>query len=130
MAYAMPKCRITVLKRTLNQDLADQYLDATGEFGLRDQFREGQQFIVEEPFERPEGVSSRAWADLRAEILAIIAGANYPLIKEPGSPSRAVRTGSSRSSSRSRDWNSSSGNGTISTSAPSPTSMACWTRPN
>jgi uncharacterized repeat protein (TIGR04076 family) len=78
MTYAMPKCRITVLKRTLNQELADQYLGAEGEFGACDQFQEGQQFIVEKPFEMPEGFCSWAWADLRGEILAIMAGANYP----------------------------------------------------
>jgi len=27
MSFGMPKCKITVLKRTLNQDLIDAYLD-------------------------------------------------------------------------------------------------------
>ena len=27
MSFEMPKCKITVLKRTINQDLIDEYLD-------------------------------------------------------------------------------------------------------
>jgi uncharacterized repeat protein (TIGR04076 family) len=83
MTRTIPKCRITVLKRTLNQDLADQYLDAE-KFGLCDLLQEGQQFIVEQPYTMPEGFCAWAWGDLRHEILAITAGANYAWIKERG----------------------------------------------
>jgi uncharacterized repeat protein (TIGR04076 family) len=84
MSYDMPKCRITVLKRMLNQDLADEYLDDTGEFGLCDRFSEGQEFITEHPFVMPEGFCHGAWADIRAHIVAVAAGANPPWIKQRG----------------------------------------------
>jgi len=85
----MHKCRITVLKRTVNQDLADQYLDRSGEFGgtfgACTAFQEGQEFVVESPFSLPPGFPcSWAWADLRPDIFAIALGASMPWLKQPG----------------------------------------------
>lgn len=49
MSYEMPRCKITVLKRTINQDLINEYLDdeykGTGLCGC---FREGQEIVIEE----------------------------------------------------------------------------------
>jgi hypothetical protein len=43
MTYEMPKCRVTVLKRTINQDLINEYLDdELRDIGLCDCFRDGQ----------------------------------------------------------------------------------------
>ena len=43
MSFEMPECKITVLKRTMNQDLVDEYLvDEYKGIGLCEQFRDGQ----------------------------------------------------------------------------------------
>ena len=54
MSSELPKCKITVLKRIINQDLIDEYLeDSYREIGLCECFEEGQgycnrqRFIVE-----------------------------------------------------------------------------------
>ena len=79
----MSKCRITVLKRTVNEDLASEYLKSEGPLVVCDAFKDGQQFIAE-GWDPPPGFCAWAWADLRGEIQALIAGANYPHIKKPG----------------------------------------------
>ena len=54
MSFEMAKCRITVLKRTLNQDLIDEYLDdAYKDTGLCECFEEGEGFVID-PFVVPE----------------------------------------------------------------------------
>ena len=48
MPYDMPRCKITVLKRTINQDLIDEYLDDTCEdIGPCDRFQDGQEFVID-----------------------------------------------------------------------------------
>jgi uncharacterized repeat protein (TIGR04076 family) len=83
MRFDMPKCKITVVKRTLNKDLADEYLDAD-DFGACEHFSDGQEIIVEHPFKMPEGFCLWAWADIREEIMAIAAGGDFPWIKQRG----------------------------------------------
>ena len=68
MLYEMPKCKITVIKRLINQDLADEYLDVAGDFEACDRFSDGQEIVVEHPFSMPEGFCAGAWADIRADI--------------------------------------------------------------
>lgn len=48
MPSEMPKCKITVLKRTINRDLIDQYLDDENK-GVKpcEHFKDGQEFIVD-----------------------------------------------------------------------------------
>jgi len=84
MSFDMPKCKITVLKRTIHEDLAEQYLETSGRWAACEQFRDGQEIIVEHPFEAPQGFCLWAWADIRAQIMAIMGGANYPWIKQRG----------------------------------------------
>lgn len=85
MASEMPKCKITVLKRTINQDLIDEYLaDEHQEMGLCEAFTDGQEFVLERPWELPEGFCAWAWADIRKEILALAYGGDMPGIREPG----------------------------------------------
>jgi uncharacterized repeat protein (TIGR04076 family) len=84
MPFDMPKCKITVLKRTLNKDLADEYLDAD-DFGACQRFSDGQEFVVNSPFEIPEGFGCPwAWADIRNDIVAIMTGGGFPWMKQPG----------------------------------------------
>ena len=87
MSHTMPKVKITVLKRTLHQDLIDVYLDeAYKDTGLCECFEEGEEFVID-PAKVPNDVFARcawAWADIRKDILAAAMGANMPGIKQPG----------------------------------------------
>ena len=87
MAFETPKCRITVVKRTINRDLIDEYLDedTSKTFGPCDRFVDGQEFIVDGySAEVPEGFCAWAWADIRRDILSVAAGADMPGMKQKG----------------------------------------------
>ena len=84
MPYDMPKCKITVLKRMVNQDLADEFLDVSDDFGACERFSDGQEIIVEHPFRMPEDFCPGAWADIRGDIMTVAAGGDLPWIKQPG----------------------------------------------
>jgi uncharacterized repeat protein (TIGR04076 family) len=83
----MPKCRITVLKRTLHQDLIDEYLeDPYRDTGPCECFAEGETFVID-PSSVPEAFYARcpwAWADIRHDIMTVAMGANMPGIRQPG----------------------------------------------
>jgi uncharacterized repeat protein (TIGR04076 family) len=69
----MAKAKITVLKRMVNQDLIDEYLqggDGMGPCGL---FEDGQAFIQED-WRPPEGFCPWAWADIHKEIILVRRG--------------------------------------------------------
>ena len=84
MSSEMPKCKITVLKRTINQDLIDGYLnDEYKGIGLCDCFRDGQEIVIEDYAVVPEGFCPSAWADIRKDILTVAMGANMPGIRQP-----------------------------------------------
>ena len=87
MSSDMPKCKITVLKRTINQDLIAEYLDeAYQDTDLCECFKEGEEFVID-PSVMPQEFQARcawAWADIRKDILAVAMGANMPGIKQPG----------------------------------------------
>ena len=69
------RCKITVLKRTLNQDL---YLKYRGKKGRPCQvFKEGQEFLVESAWSPPEGFCAWAWADIRTYLQGLFAGQKY-----------------------------------------------------
>ncbi len=78
------KCKITVLKVTINQDLVDEYLNVDEHYGPCSRFREGQTFIIDQPYELPAGFCAWAWADIRNTILSIATGATKPWSKQPG----------------------------------------------
>jgi uncharacterized repeat protein (TIGR04076 family) len=80
----MPKCKITVIKRMVNQDLADEYLKDTEGLGPCGRFSDGQEFVVEHPFTMPEDFCTWAWADIRQDILTIAVGGSLPWYKQPG----------------------------------------------
>ena len=87
MSYRMPKCRITVLKRTINQDLIGEYLeDSYQDIGPCECFEEGQEFVVD-PSAVPEDFLARcawAWADIRRDILTVAYGGDMPGMKQRG----------------------------------------------
>jgi uncharacterized repeat protein (TIGR04076 family) len=85
MPTEMPKCRVTVLRRTVNQDLMDQYLeDPYRSIGPCECFEDGQEILIEDYSSVPEGFCASAWADIRKDILAVAMGANMPGIRQPG----------------------------------------------
>jgi len=80
-----PKCKITVIKRSLNQDIIDGYMkDATKSSSLCSIFKEGDEFLVNSEFHMPENFCHWAWADIRKDIIAIVNGAQFPWLKEKG----------------------------------------------
>jgi uncharacterized repeat protein (TIGR04076 family) len=67
----------------LFQDLIDEYHAPDEDFGICQQFSEGQEFIIEHPFAMPEGFCPTAWADIRFHVAAIASGADPAWIKQP-----------------------------------------------
>ena len=81
----MSKCKITVVKRTISQDLIDEYLSDNREsFGLCQAYDDGQEFIIENFPLKPEGFCDWAWADIHRDVVAIMFGGSYPWIKQSG----------------------------------------------
>ncbi len=78
------KCKITVLKRMANSDLAEEYLDIADDFDVCDRFRDGQEIIVDDFVEIPEGFCPWAWADIRKDIEIIALGGNPNWVKPEG----------------------------------------------
>ena len=88
MASTTSKVKITVLKRTLNPELVEEYLDddLRDHTGLCQSFREGEEFIAS-AWSVPEDFCARcawAWADIRHDILAVASGANMEGVRQPG----------------------------------------------
>ncbi|MDO8685362.1 MAG: TIGR04076 family protein [Clostridiales bacterium] len=83
----MAKCKITVLRRTINEDIVDKYLDDSFKnptFGLCDHFADDEEFVVED-FDMPEGFCPWAWADIQRDVVAInLGGADFPWMKAKG----------------------------------------------
>jgi len=88
MSLKIPTCKITVLKRGVNQDLIDEYVDdVSTSIGPCDRFAEGQEFLIESPDALstiPEGFCAWAWADIRKDILIVAFGGNMPGMKQHG----------------------------------------------
>ena len=83
----MPKVRITVLKKTFDQDLVDEYIEDKEfrrQFGKCFVFEEGQTFVSEDWPSQPEGFCERAWPDIRHEVAMVMYGASIPWVTESG----------------------------------------------
>lgn len=78
------KCKITVLKRNANLDLAQQFMQDASGFGPCDQFSDGQEFVVDIWYQLPEGFCPWAWADIRRDVKMIAVGGNLTWFKQPG----------------------------------------------
>jgi len=60
------KCKITVLKKTLNEEW---YQEIRGRKGEKcNVFQEGEEFILDSPWSVPEGFCDWAWGDIRTFI--------------------------------------------------------------
>ncbi|MCP4606561.1 MAG: TIGR04076 family protein [Proteobacteria bacterium] len=84
MPFEIPKCKVTVIKRMANPDLAAEYLDDEIEFSLCTRFEDGQEIIIEHPFVMPDNFCAWAWADIRKDILAVATGSSQLGLKQRG----------------------------------------------
>ena len=79
------KCKITVVKRSLNQDIIDAYMkEEMKNSNLCSCLKEGDEFLVYSEFQMPENFCQWAWADIRKDIMAISNGADFFWSKEKG----------------------------------------------
>ena len=80
----MAKCKITVVKRTINQDLIDAYLSKSREgFGQCPVYEDGQEIIIENFPLKPDGFCDWAWADIHRDVVTVMFGGSYPWIEAP-----------------------------------------------
>ena len=85
MPSDMPRCKITVLKRTFNQDLIEKYLvDEAKNMKPCELFEDGQEFVVDRYYRAPEGFCDWAWADIRRDMLILAYGGSMPGMRKPG----------------------------------------------
>ena len=79
----MSTCKITVLKRMFNQDLAEAYRRPDLHQGPCQAFAEGQEFTVQHLGERPEGFCDWAWNDIHKVLMALMTGGDFsPWMKD------------------------------------------------
>ena len=77
----MADVKVTVVKRTVNEDLAAQY--AQPGTGICTAFEDGQEFVVD-GLNQPEGFCAWAWGDIHKSVLAIRSGSNFGFMQEEG----------------------------------------------
>jgi uncharacterized repeat protein (TIGR04076 family) len=76
----MPRCKVTVLKKTFNQDLAEEYCQPGQP--LCPYFVEGQEFIID-PIAHPgDGFCDSAWDDIYKAYAKLMNGGRYPGAKD------------------------------------------------
>jgi uncharacterized repeat protein (TIGR04076 family) len=69
----MSKCRITVLRRTLNADLAQEH--CREQASPCSAWREGQKFVTS--FAKPQGFCDWAWSDIHQYVAVPLAGGSF-----------------------------------------------------
>ena len=80
----MSKCKITVVKRMLNQELIDQHVsDTRKSFEQCPVYEDGQEIIIENFPLKPEGFCDWAWADIHRDVVTVMFGGSYPWMREP-----------------------------------------------
>lgn len=70
----MAKCKITVLKRSLNSDLAEEFISSPVE--QCPSFKEGQEFIFQS-FQKPDGFCDWAWNDIYKTVVTLARGGDF-----------------------------------------------------
>jgi len=68
-----PQCKITVLKKNLDRELAEEYCQ--NEVTSCPLFEEGQEFIA--GFEKPGGFCDWAWTDIHKVVTVLLTGGNF-----------------------------------------------------
>ena len=85
MSTELTKCKVTVIKRMINQDLIDEYLDPEyKDLGLCEVFHNNQEILIDDYYGVPEGFCPSAWADIRSDLMAVMMGSSMPGINRPG----------------------------------------------
>jgi uncharacterized repeat protein (TIGR04076 family) len=86
MESKMPKCKVTVLKRTLFKDLIEEYAeDQYKNVPSCEIFKDGQEFIIDPNLaDIPEDFCHWAWADIRDSITLVASGGNVLGFKNKG----------------------------------------------
>lgn len=79
----MAKVKITVLKRTLMEDLIPEH-SKDPNLNYCETFKEGQVFYTDRVSRMPEGFCGFAWADIHKDIVALVTGGNFSWIKGEG----------------------------------------------
>ena len=78
----MAKCKITILKTSFDSEIARAYSqDWLGPCPL---FKEGQEFLLDDPWQMPAGFCSTAWGDIFKNVQTICLGGNFPSARQPG----------------------------------------------
>ncbi|MGB2982954.1 MAG: TIGR04076 family protein [Candidatus Bipolaricaulia bacterium] len=83
----MPSVRITVLKRTFQDDILEQEIrdeKFKRQFGPCSIFEDGQAFVSEDWPTMPSGFCERAWPDIRHEVAMVMYKATAPWITPAG----------------------------------------------
>ena len=78
----MNKCKITVIKRCINEELIQEYVSIE-DFKLCPLFQVGQEYILEN-VEMPANFCSWAWIDIQRGVADMMNGIDFPWIKEKG----------------------------------------------
>jgi uncharacterized repeat protein (TIGR04076 family) len=81
------KCKITVLKKALNKDFAEKFLESEySNISLCDCFQEGDGFIIDlsQPVNDFEKKCPHAWLDICRDVSMISYGADIPGYKDKG----------------------------------------------
>ncbi len=79
------KCKITVLRRSLDKELISEYLDGEhSDMGPCDSFTDGQEFIVDPPYRMPEGFCKSAWSTVEGVLARVASGEDMPGMRYPG----------------------------------------------
>jgi len=81
----LSKCKITIIKKTLNKDLIGEYIkDDYKQMGPCEKFEIGQETIVDPNLASvPESFCNWAWADIRKDIIMIASGGQFDWFKQP-----------------------------------------------
>lgn len=75
----MAKCKVTVLRRDFNQELAERYCQSATPCA---RFKDGQEFVLEN-FDQPAGFCYWAWHDIYPLVSVLMRGGNFtPWMKE------------------------------------------------
>ncbi len=70
----MAKIRVTVVKRTFNQELADEYCGPGA--SICDSFSDGQEYVID-GLSQPAGFCAWAWNDIHKAVLALNSGGSF-----------------------------------------------------
>jgi uncharacterized repeat protein (TIGR04076 family) len=75
----MTKCKITVLRRSYDKGLADEYInpELRKNHGPCERFRDGQEFVTDVFGGVPEGFCPWAWDDLYKALVGFAANGHY-----------------------------------------------------